>query len=263
MAKINTSLLRRVKVVSEKDSSGGKYLLPGLVRYDIRNHRSEVDHPWTFFCFPYFALGDFAEPRKESVKRVSNLKKIVQTLFGSLEASQSASSPPMDRPAAEQRNLHPVRKLLQARYRLDSTQVRDQGQSILGLTKAQVRRCLQIPGSPSFTSQDEDGMWKYPLHVPQLWGLSTSGGESVVFTAVICTIYLPEKDKLITLGPISESGLRGHLIELSPTKLQREHSPIIVRINVAFQFKLGRQQFLFAASQCDWWFVSMKDCHSK
>jgi hypothetical protein len=74
--------------------------------------------------------------------------------------------------------IHPVRMLLQSRYRLESTWKRDQNQSISTLTSREVMDCVRMPLGED--EQVKGNKWKQKIHVPQLWGLSISGGRFII-----------------------------------------------------------------------------------
>jgi hypothetical protein len=144
------SLLKRVKMTAERKSVGGKYLTTGPMRYDgISSQGNDSDRPCTFLSFPYFAVGDFSAKHRR--KQASSGQRSAQHLA-----------------------IHPVRMLLQSRYRLESTQRRDEAQSITSLLTSEVQDCIQLPQDAKVAVKSNK--WKQKIHVPQLWGLSVSGG---------------------------------------------------------------------------------------
>jgi hypothetical protein len=153
-------------------------LFPGPIRYDARlSHGDNDDHPCTFFSFPYLAVGDFgskAKPRSEGASRrqhsvrqgnPANQAGQQGTSTSNAESSQSSKDSP----------VHPVRALLQSRYRLESTRKRDDNQSITTLSKEYVKDCIQLP--PGTTDVVKGNKWKSKIYVPQFWGLSISGSS--------------------------------------------------------------------------------------
>ena len=176
VAEISHSLLRRVKAVAEKIFTGGNFLIPGLVRYDVRSYR-EDDRPCTFFCFPYFAVGDFDQAPKSTSKLgtgLRNLKRAIPRRTKTVESDPVAQNRYATLVAG---NLHPVRMLLQSRYRLESTRNRDLKQSITKLSQSEVHNCIRLYQTDYVPSRNEKSKWHLPIHVPQLWGMSLSGGR--------------------------------------------------------------------------------------
>jgi hypothetical protein len=144
--------MKRIRTTAERKTVGGKYLITGPLRYDgVSSQESETDRPCMFFSFPYFAVGDFGTQQDH------------RHTFG-VQRSKWASS-----------SNHPVRMLLQSKYRLESTQKRDDAQSITGMLTSEVQDCIKLPQDASFDVKSNK--WKQKIHVPQLWGLSVSGGR--------------------------------------------------------------------------------------
>lgn len=159
------SLLQRVKMTAERKSVGGKYLTTGPMRYDgISSQGNDSDRPCMFFSFPYFAVGDFSAKRRRK-------------------------HAPIDQRLARHLSIHPIRMLLQSRYRLESTQRRDEAQSITSLLSSEVQDCIQLPQDAKIAVKSNK--WKQKIHVPQLWGLSVSGGmysQDCVSSTVLTTL---------------------------------------------------------------------------
>jgi hypothetical protein len=198
-------LLKRVWATDERDFIGGKFLIPGATRYDGQS-KNDDEKPCTFFNFPYFSV-EIPRTRTQSQ---------VQPAGGNLE--------------------HPVRTLLQSRYRLEATDDRDQDQSITKLTRREVNTCIR-PSSNHAGQNINNNKSKPIIHVPQLWCLSLSG------------------DIMVTSGSISENDLRGSSVMTRETNVQMPQAgrgPPLVRI---FLDHSGKQQpFLYPTDQCDWWF---------
>jgi hypothetical protein len=198
-------LLKRVRATDERDFIGGKFLIPGATRYDGQS-KNDDEKPCTFFNFPYFSV---ERPRTRTQPQV-------QPAGGNLE--------------------HPVRTLLQSRYRLEATDARDQDQSITKLTRREVNTCIRP--SSNCTGQDVNNHKSKPIiHVPQLWCLSLSG------------------DVMVTSGCISETDLRGSSVMTRETNVQMPRAgrgPPLVRILLEHSGK--QQPFLYPTDQCDWWF---------
>jgi hypothetical protein len=198
-------LLKRVWATDERDFIGGKFLIPGATRYDGQSKNAD-EKPCTFFNFPYFSV---ERPHTRTQPQV-------QPVGGNLE--------------------HPVRTLLQSRYRLEATDARDQDQSITKLTRREVNTCIQP--SSNYARQDVNNHKSKPIiHIPQLWCLSLSG------------------DVMVTSGCISETDLRGSSVMTRETNVQTPQvgcGPPLVRILLE---RSGKEQpFLYPTDQCDWWF---------
>lgn len=143
--------MKRIKTTAERKTVGGKYLITGPVRYDgISSQESERDRPCMFFSFPYFAVGDFVTQQDQ------------RRTFGVQRSKRESSN-------------HHVRMLLQSKYRLESTQKRDEAQSITSMLPSEVQDCIQLPQDASV--EVKSNKWKQKIHVPQLWCLSVSGGR--------------------------------------------------------------------------------------
>jgi hypothetical protein len=198
-------LLKRVYATDERDFIGGKFLVPGATRYDGQS-KNDDEKPCTFFNFPYF-----------SVERPHT-------------RAQSQVHPVGGNPE------HPVRTLLQSRYRLEATDARDQDQSITKLTRREVNTCIRP--SSNYAGQDINNNKSKPIiHVPQLWCLSLCG------------------DVMVTSGCISETDLRGSFVMTRETSVQMPqagHGPPLVRILLDHSNK--QHSFLYPTDQCDWWF---------
>jgi hypothetical protein len=134
-----------VWATDERDFVGGKFLNPATTRYDGQS-KNDDEKPCTFFNFPYFSV---EKPYAKSHH----------------EAETPSTNPE-----------HPVRSLLQSRYRLEATDTRDLDQSITKLSRSEVRTCIRP--SPNRYEQNVNNKVKPIIHVPQLWCLSLSGGKT-------------------------------------------------------------------------------------
>lgn len=130
-------LLKRVRLVSEREFVGGRFLSPRAFRYDMLDEsRYGVDKCCIFLSFPYFAV---QKPR-ESVR----FKK------------------------GDER--HPARTLLQSRYRLNETSEKDEAQCIRMLDTDSLKSCIKNPfdaETSHLTGKTNDEL----IYVPQLWAL--------------------------------------------------------------------------------------------
>jgi hypothetical protein len=163
--------MKRVKTMKERNYVGGKFLITGPIRYDGRLlEREDDDHPCIFFGFPYLAVGDFNDrTTAASTSRPGNQ--------GAAQGMRSGTPDSAGRPPkTKNTSIHPVRTLLQSRYRLESTKKRDENQSITTLERKEVKDCIWA--SKDLAKKEKGSKWKSKIHVPQLWGLSISGGTS-------------------------------------------------------------------------------------
>lgn len=140
-------LLKRVWATDERGFIGGKFLNPATTRYDGQS-KTDDEKPCTFFNFPYFSV------EKPHTKKSSKA--------GSAGLSLE----------------HPVRTLLQSRYRLEATNDRDPDQSITKLSRAEVKTCIRTPQNHG--QENMDNNLKPIIHVPQLWCLSLTGGKNAI-----------------------------------------------------------------------------------
>ena len=136
-------LLTRVQIDAERPFRNGSYLIPVVRRYDGHDIRGEEgDKPALFVNFPFFAL------------------KPVRPTF----------------PGEHKSLKHPARTLLQWRYRLQSTETRDLDQAITHLSQEEIEGCCVE--TTRKTTRPSVGSEKRVLHVPQLWAVILSNGES-------------------------------------------------------------------------------------
>lgn len=156
--------------MKERNYVGGKFLITGPIRYDGRLlERDDDDHPCIFFSFPYLAVGDFHDGA-----RAAATSRPDQSAAQGEQCDTHGSARGLFK--TKKTSIHPVRTLLQSRYRLESTKKRDDNQSITTLTKKEVKDCISASKDPA---RQVDGVKSKPkIHVPQLWGLSVSGGTS-------------------------------------------------------------------------------------
>jgi hypothetical protein len=136
-------LLTRVQIDAERPFRNGSYLIPVVRRYDGHDIRGEEgDRPALFINFPFFAL------------------KPVKPTF----------------PGEPKSLKHTARTLLQWRYRLQSTEARDLDQAITHLSQEDIEGCCAKTARTA--TQPSVGSGKKVLHVPQLWAVILSNGES-------------------------------------------------------------------------------------
>ena len=140
-------LLKRVRILAEREFVGGKFLTPLALRYDNQDvSRYTVDKTCIFFSFPYFLV---AKPA---------LRKHFEK----------------DDP----RHPHPVRTLLQSHYRLHKTVDRDKDQSISLLKGGTIATSINASdggrqGQSTLAVEDL-------VFVPQVWGIIDGLGMQVL-----------------------------------------------------------------------------------
>jgi hypothetical protein len=214
-------LLKRVKASEEREFVGGKFLLPTTIRYDGQPKApNEEVRPCTFFNFPYFSLD---KHRVKGCKNCANAGK----------------------------DGHPKRTLLQSRYRLESTAIKDKSQSITTLELEDVAKCLKPTNKQHTLSASND---VFPIiHVPQLWVASLSGGNHPPRFRSL-SILTRLADVMLTSGPLHIQELQSSIIRTGPKQRHRSSGPALVRIILDNSMKT--QHFTYPSDQCDWWFVS-------
>ena len=165
--------------MKERKFVGGKFLMPGPIRYDSRvAMRYDDDHPCFFFSFPYIAVGNFKTSTISSTSRSQDTSAYTDSL--TMDSSRRDGNQRQTR--LEKTDIHPIRRLLQTRYRLGSTESRDRNQSIRTLETGEVLDCVQLPNKQSAgmksrkSRKSRKSKWNARMYVPQLWGLSIPGG---------------------------------------------------------------------------------------
>ena len=146
-------LLKRVRRLAERDFIGGSFLFPLAQRYEyLDDSRYSVDKYCIFLSFPYFAV---AEPYPTKPYKKGNVE-------------------------------HPVRTLLQSRYRLNETVERDKFQCIRRLKREALKACINAtdPECAQTLSKRADEL----VHVPQLWALIIGVGRLLRSASTICTV---------------------------------------------------------------------------
>lgn len=135
-------LLKRVQMNAERPFINGSFLRPYAHRYDGRHvSKEKVDTSCLFFNFPYICL---KEP--------------------------SSAAPKLTKGDPQ----HPVRTLLQSRFRLSKTTERDKHQSLKHLTKKVMSQYCKFPKGRDLSSRAQI---KEKVFVPQLWGMILGEGE--------------------------------------------------------------------------------------
>lgn len=191
-------LLKRVQKKAETPFVGGRFLTPLALRYDILDDsRYSVDRCCIFLSFPYFDVHKAQRPK----------------------AFQKGEE------------VHPMRTLLQSRYRLNDTIERDKTQCVRSLKEKALSSCIEVPSSNFDNATPKDAL----IHVPQLWTL------------------IMGVDRMITMGPIDDIALQGSSMRIKDdagvVQMQRNS---LVRISFINQGKL--EELTYPMKQCSSWF---------
>ena len=152
-------LIDRVRKDAERMLRGGAYLLPHANRYD-GNHvlKDKADLSCHFLNFPYFAL-------KKPPLKPTQIHKIK----------------PSNKDATNQK-LHPMRTLLQSRYRSNVSILRDKSQALRKLERKNLRSC--VAPEPDDADLSSTKLIDEVIYVPQLWAL-ISGTGTLLRRAVV------------------------------------------------------------------------------
>lgn len=173
-------LLRRVKADEERSFRGGYFLQPHANRYDGTHVlKDKPDVACIFFNFPYFSFSK-ALP-KPNVKG---------------EHHEHLEKEDMD---PRKDHEHPVRTLLQSRYRLNKTTVRDQIQAPRSLERKALTSF--ISPLPEYWDCTSTKLVDEILYVPQMWGMilgtsKYSPDVPIVERLLILQIRLSHPDRL-------------------------------------------------------------------
>ena len=128
---------------------------------------------------------------------------------------------------------HPVRTLLQSCYRLNNTAERDRFQCVRMLESEILRSC--IDGSERDLTQISRKVKEELIYVPQLW------------------VLVLGLNKMITIGPISDSTLQGNSINVKDQAPSKETKCCsLVRIYFMNQGRL--EDLTYPIEQCASWF---------
>lgn len=134
MIGLSKRLLKRVRLVTERDFVNGRFLTPTVMRYDMHD-ASRYGHGRScmFVSFPYFDVSETRERGK----------------FRKGDAS------------------HPIRTLLQSHYRLNETVDRDESQCIRTIGAPALKSCIQGGDTKRLCHKAHAEL----IYVPQMWAL--------------------------------------------------------------------------------------------
>ena len=201
-SEINLSLrlLKRVRKIAEQEFVGGSFLTPLTLRYDaLDDSRYGFDKCCIFLSFPYF---DIHTPRPTKGFKKGDIR-------------------------------HPMRTLLQSRYRLNSTAERDKMQCIRVLkgvaSEGYLQRVKSLIGHGAAQVTED------LIYVPQLWS---------VITGV---------DHLITTGPVSDRMLQGPSIKFVDDAVAGGLRKCSL-VRIAFINRGKPETLTYPIEQCSCWF---------
>ena len=193
-------LLKRVRLLSEREFVGGRFLTPKAIRYDmLDDSRYGADKCCIFLNFPYLAV---QKPR---------------------QAARFKKGDPR----------HPIRTLLQSRYRLNETTEKDEAQCIRMLDSESLKACIKAPETE--TSHLTNDAAEELIHVPQMWAL---------------VIGL---DHLVTIGSLNNQALQGSDIVLNDCA--DPEAPLDQKlVRIAFMNHGMLDEVTYPLQQCGSWF---------
>ncbi|KAL8727658.1 MAG: hypothetical protein Q9166_005894 [cf. Caloplaca sp. 2 TL-2023] len=198
---LSKRLLNRVRLITERDFVNGSFLTPTAMRYDLHDASWYIgDKCCMFVNFPYFAVGE--------------------------ERTQSRFDKGDGR--------HPIRTLLQSRYRLNETIDRDKSQCIRMVSGSALKSCIQAPSKDTkhLTRKVNDEL----IYVPQMWAL------------------IMGLDHILTVGPIS-----GRALQTSALMLNDDPSPEDARrcssVRISFMNDNIVEGITYPRDQCASWFA--------
>ncbi|KAL8818153.1 MAG: hypothetical protein Q9223_003157 [Gallowayella weberi] len=200
---LSKRLLNRVRLVTERDFVNGNFLTPAVMRYDLHNASLYC----MFVSFPYFAVAGRRTQKK------------------------------FDKGDGR----HPIRTLLQSRYRLNETVDRDKSQCIRMIGGSALKSCIQAPVNETerLIRQLNNDL----IYVPQMWTLIMGPGH------------------VLTVGPISDRALR-----TSTAILKNDPVPKDARkcssVRISFMNNDILERITYPRDQCASWF-GLLNKHSK
>lgn len=205
---LSKRLLNRVRRVTEREFVNGSFLTPKVMRYDMHD-ASRYGHNkcCIFINFPYFAVNQTRErnPFKKGDAR------------------------------------HPIRTLLQSRYRLNETVDKDESQCIRSVGSAALKSCIRN------SSQDDIDRLNRTAHteliyVPQMWAL------------------IMGLDHMLTAGPIGcEALLTSALVLNDDSQASKVLGCTFVQISFMNDNML--EEVTYPRDQCASWFGLLNKHH--
>ncbi|KAL8753758.1 MAG: hypothetical protein Q9184_005330 [Pyrenodesmia sp. 2 TL-2023] len=208
VAGLSKRLLNRVRLVTEREFVNGSFLTPKAMRYDMHD-ASRYGHNkcCIFVSFPYFAVNEAQE----------------RCLFKKGDAR------------------HPVRTLLQSRYRLNETVDKDESQCIRTVGSAALKSCIRNASKDDIERLNRSAHTEL-IYVPQMWALVMG------------------LDHMLTAGPIScEALLTSALVLNDNSRVNKGHKCTFVRI--CFLNDTMFEEVTYPRDQCASWFGLLNKHH--
>ncbi|KAL8758055.1 MAG: hypothetical protein Q9199_001785 [Rusavskia elegans] len=200
LVSLSKRLLNKVHDATERYFVNGRFLTPTAMRYNL------PDPSWymggmccIFVNFPYFAVGE--------------------------ERTRSSFDKGDER--------HPIRTLLQSRYRLNETVDRDESQCIRIVSGSALKSCIQAPDKETehLTRKVNDEL----IYVPQMWTL------------------IMGLDHILTAGPISDRVLQASTLILNDDP-SRKNARRCSAVRISFTNGNMDEGITYPRDQCASWF---------
>ncbi|KAL8920827.1 MAG: hypothetical protein Q9208_005999 [Pyrenodesmia sp. 3 TL-2023] len=205
---LSKRLLNRVRLVTEREFVNGSFLTPKAMRYDMHDaSRYGHDTCCIFVSFPYFAVNEAQE----------------RSLFEKGDAR------------------HPIRTLLQSRYRLNETIDKDESQCIRTVGSAALKSCIRNASKDDFERLNRSAHTEL-IYVPQMWALVMG------------------LDHMLTAAPIScEALLTSDLVLNKNSSVKKGHECTFVQI--CFMNDSMLEEVTYPRDQCASWFGLLNKHH--
>ncbi|KAL8746226.1 MAG: hypothetical protein Q9184_007774, partial [Pyrenodesmia sp. 2 TL-2023] len=205
VAGLSKRLLNRVRLVTQREFVNGSFLTPKAMRYDMHDaSRYGHNRCCIFVSFPYFAVNEAQE----------------RCLFKKGDAR------------------HPVRTLLQSRYRLNETVDKDESQCIRTVGPAALKSCIRNADTERLNRSAHTEL----IYVPQMWALVMG------------------LDHMLTVGPIScEALLTSALVLNDNSRVNKGHKCTFVQI--CFLNDSMLEEVTYPRDQCASWFGLLNKHH--
>ncbi|KAI4148539.1 MAG: hypothetical protein LQ341_001543 [Variospora aurantia] len=205
---LSKRLLNRVRRVTQREFVNGSFLTPKVMRYDMHDASSYGHNKCCMFIsFPYFAVNEAQERR-----------------------AFNKGDP-----------RHPVRTLLQSRYRLNETIDKDESQCIRTVGTAALKSCIHNASKHDVDRLDRTAHTEL-IYVPQMWALVMG------------------LDHMLTAGPISCDALLTSAIVLNEnSQANKVHGCTFVRIS--FMNDDMHEEVTYPRDQCASWFGLLNKHH--
>ncbi|KAL9015887.1 MAG: hypothetical protein Q9185_006743 [Variospora sp. 1 TL-2023] len=205
---LSKRLLNRVRRVTQREFVNGSFLTPKVMRYDMHDASSYGHNKCCMFIsFPYFAVNEAQE----------------RSSFNKGDAR------------------HPVRTLLQSRYRLNETIDKDESQCIRTVGTAALKSCIHNASKNDVDRLDRTAHTEL-IYVPQMWALVMG------------------LDHMLTAGPISCDALLTSALVLNENRqANKVHGCTFVQIS--FMNDDMHEEVTYPRDQCASWFGLLNKHH--